>query len=157
MADSEQTSSGSEETLTAAPEDQIVGVDAEAGLSGDAPLSAISADTADSFGAYARASFQRIRSGESGAGPIIIGLIAIIIFFQIEQPIFLHASNLGNLFPAGLDLRHVRPGGDVRAGPVGDRPVGRVRRRGRRVHLRRAQRGRRSTGRGGWRSWPRCS
>ena len=33
MADSEQTSSGSEETLTAAPDDQIVGVDAESGLS----------------------------------------------------------------------------------------------------------------------------
>ncbi len=99
MADSEQTSSGSEETLTAAPDDQIVGVDAESGLSGDAPLSAISADTADSFGAYARASLQRIRSGESGVGPIIIGLIAIIVFFQIDQPIFLHASNLGNLFP----------------------------------------------------------
>ena len=47
----------------------------------------------------ARASGQRMRNGESGAGPIIIGLIAIIIFFQIEQPIFLHASNLGNLFP----------------------------------------------------------
>jgi D-xylose transport system permease protein len=97
VPDSEQTS-GSDETPPAGVEDQIVGVDAAEGVTADVPLSAISAETADSFGAYARASFLRIRSGESGAGPIIIGLIAIIIFFQIEQPIFLHAANLGNLF-----------------------------------------------------------
>ncbi len=99
MADSEQTSGGSEETLTAAADDQIVGVDQGDGLSSDAPLSAVSAETAQDFGTYARAALSRVRNGESGAGPIIIGLIAIIIFFQIEQPIFLHAANLGNLFP----------------------------------------------------------
>jgi D-xylose transport system permease protein len=98
VPDSEQTS-GSDETLPAGVEDQIVGVDAAEGASTDVPLSAISAETAASFGAYARASFQRIRNGESGVGPILIGLVVIVAFFQIEQPIFLHAANLGNLFP----------------------------------------------------------
>ena len=98
MADSELTSGGTGETLTPDTEDQIVGVDAEAGLSGDAPLSALSADAySNDFGAYVRMSLSKVRNGESGAGPIIIGLIAIVIFFQLEQSVFLHASNLGNL------------------------------------------------------------
>jgi D-xylose transport system permease protein len=98
VADSEQTSGGTEETLTPATEDQIVGVDAEAGLSSDVPLSALSADAySNDFGAYVRMSLSKVRNGESGAGPIIIGLIAIVIFFQLEQSVFLHASNLGNL------------------------------------------------------------
>ncbi len=98
MADSEQTSGGTEETLTPDTEDQIVGVDAEAGLSSDVPLSALSADAySNDFGAYVRMSLSKVRNGESGAGPIIIGLIAIVIFFQLEQSIFLHVSNLGNL------------------------------------------------------------
>ncbi len=52
---------------------------------------------ANSTGEYFRAWGQRIRNGESGALPIVIGLIAIVVFFQIEQPTFLTASNLVNL------------------------------------------------------------
>ena len=52
---------------------------------------------ANTTGEYFRAWGQRIRNGESGALPIILGLIVIVIFFQIEEPKFLTAGNLVNL------------------------------------------------------------
>ena len=52
---------------------------------------------ADSLGEYLQAWGRRIRNGESGALPIIVGLIVIIIFFQIERPRFDSAINLVNL------------------------------------------------------------
>lgn len=53
---------------------------------------------ADSLGEYLRIWGRRIRSGESGALPIVAGLIVIIIFFQAERSKFLSALNLVNLF-----------------------------------------------------------
>jgi D-xylose transport system permease protein len=53
---------------------------------------------ADSLGEYLQVWGRRIRSGESGALPIVVGLIIIIIFFQIERSKFLSAQNLVNLF-----------------------------------------------------------
>jgi D-xylose transport system permease protein len=53
---------------------------------------------AEDLGEYVRAWGRRIRNGESGALPVIVGLIAIIIFFQIEESKFLSAGNLVNLF-----------------------------------------------------------
>ncbi len=52
---------------------------------------------ADSLGEYVRAWGQRIRGGESGALPIIVGLIVILIFFQLESSQFDSAGNLVNL------------------------------------------------------------
>ncbi len=52
---------------------------------------------ADSLGDYLRAWGRRIRSGESGALPIVVGLIVIVIFFQIERSRFDSAINLVNL------------------------------------------------------------
>src|ERR1700747_160147 len=53
---------------------------------------------ADSLGDYLRAWGKRIRSGESGAVPVLTGLVLIVIFFQIEESTFLSAENLVNLF-----------------------------------------------------------
>jgi D-xylose transport system permease protein len=53
---------------------------------------------ADSLGDYLRAQWRRIKSGESGALPIVAGLVVIIIFFQAERSKFLSALNLVNLF-----------------------------------------------------------
>ncbi len=53
---------------------------------------------ADSLGEYLQVWGRRIRSGESGALPIVVGLIIIILFFQIERSRFLSAQNLVNLF-----------------------------------------------------------
>ena len=53
---------------------------------------------ADSLGDYMRAWWQRIRGGESGAIPIIIGLVVICIFFEVQSSAFLTATNIVNLF-----------------------------------------------------------
>jgi D-xylose transport system permease protein len=61
-------------------------------------LAAVSPEVlANTTGEYFRAWGQRIRNGESGALPIIIGLVVIVIFFQIQEPKFLTAGNLVNL------------------------------------------------------------
>ena len=52
---------------------------------------------ANSLGEYLQAQRRRIKSGESGALPIIVGLIVIIIFFQLERSRFDSAINLVNL------------------------------------------------------------
>ena len=53
---------------------------------------------ADSLGDYLRAWWKRIRGGESGALPIIFGLIVICIFFEVQSSAFLTATNIVNLF-----------------------------------------------------------
>jgi D-xylose transport system permease protein len=53
---------------------------------------------AGSLGEYLRAWWTRIKAGESGALPIVVGLIVIIVFFQVERSQFLGAQNLVNLF-----------------------------------------------------------
>ncbi|MBV9853838.1 MAG: ABC transporter permease [Streptosporangiaceae bacterium] len=52
---------------------------------------------ASSVGEYARIMLRRIRGGESGALPVIVGLVAIVLFFQIRNSLFLSAGNLVNL------------------------------------------------------------
>jgi D-xylose transport system permease protein len=52
---------------------------------------------ASSVGEYAQIWFKRIRSGESGALPVIIGLIVIVLIFQVTNSLFLSAGNLVNL------------------------------------------------------------
>ncbi len=56
---------------------------------------------AGSLGEYARIWLQRVRSGESGALPVIVGLIAIVVYFQIRNSLFLSAGNLVNLLIQG--------------------------------------------------------
>ena len=52
---------------------------------------------ADSLGEYTRIWFRRVRSGESGVLPVVLGLIAIVVYFQIRSSLFLSAGNLVNL------------------------------------------------------------
>jgi D-xylose transport system permease protein len=64
-----------------------------------ADLTAVAPEVlADSLGDYLRAQWRRIKSGESGALPVVAGLIVIIIFFQLERSKFGSALNLVNLF-----------------------------------------------------------
>jgi len=51
----------------------------------------------NSLGEYARLWLRRVRSGDSGALPVIIGLIALVIYFQVSQSTFLSADNIANL------------------------------------------------------------
>jgi D-xylose transport system permease protein len=52
---------------------------------------------ADSLGEYAKIWITRVRNGESGALPVILGLAAIVIYFQARSSLFLSAGNLVNL------------------------------------------------------------
>jgi D-xylose transport system permease protein len=52
---------------------------------------------ADSLGEYVKIWISRVRNGESGALPIILGLVAIVIYFQARSSLFLSAGNLVNL------------------------------------------------------------
>ncbi len=52
---------------------------------------------ATSMGEYVKILGRRLRSGESGALPVIVGLIAIVIFFQVKNSLFLKPGNLVNL------------------------------------------------------------
>src|ERR1700759_4387418 len=52
---------------------------------------------ADSLGDYSAPWGRRLRNGESGALPILVCLIFIVIFFQLEDSNFLTAGNLVNL------------------------------------------------------------
>ena len=104
---------------------------------------------ATSFGEYVQAWKQRIRSGDSGALPIVVGLVIIVIIFQVERSEFLSASNIVNLLVQAAVFVLLGAGRDLRPDPLGDRPVDRLRRRrGRRSSSPSSSR-RRSTCRGG--------
>jgi D-xylose transport system permease protein len=53
---------------------------------------------AQSLGQYFRASWARVRGGNSGVLPVILGLVVVAIGFQIANSKFLSAQNLVNLF-----------------------------------------------------------
>src|SRR3984957_8063917 len=53
---------------------------------------------ANNLSEYFQAWGQRIRNGESGVVPILLGLVAIIIFCQQARTNFLSATILVNLF-----------------------------------------------------------
>ncbi|HLI42144.1 MAG TPA: ABC transporter permease [Streptosporangiaceae bacterium] len=52
---------------------------------------------AGSLGEYARIWLARVRGGESGALPIVLGLAVIVVYFQLRNSLFLSAGNLVNL------------------------------------------------------------
>src|SRR5712691_7032287 len=52
---------------------------------------------AGSLGEYTRVWLRRVRNGESGALPVIIGLIIIGAYFQTRSHAFLSAGNIANL------------------------------------------------------------
>ncbi|HEY1421397.1 MAG TPA: ABC transporter permease [Candidatus Dormibacteraeota bacterium] len=55
---------------------------------------------AQTFGEYARAWWARVKGGQSGVLPVVVGLAGIMVVFEIISPnhVFLHADNLVNLF-----------------------------------------------------------
>ena len=65
----------------------------EAAVVAGAPADLVANSVAD----YGKIWLKRIRSGESGALPVIIGLIVIVLIFQVKSSLFLSAGNLVNL------------------------------------------------------------
>ncbi|MFY9783477.1 MAG: hypothetical protein WAK12_08110 [Acidimicrobiales bacterium] len=41
---------------------------------------------------------KRFRTGDSGVIPVLLGLAALVIYFYVRNPVFLHPENLTNLF-----------------------------------------------------------
>ncbi|GAB2449539.1 ABC transporter permease [Nocardioides hungaricus] len=66
-----------------------------------APPAMDPAVAAESFGDYWRAVWARIRSGDSGALPVVGGLFLISVIFQSLNPNFLTAGNIVNLLIQG--------------------------------------------------------
>jgi D-xylose transport system permease protein len=61
----------------------------------DDPTAHVDAPTSQSdFGAM----LKRLRAGDSGLLPVLLGLAALVIYFYVRNPIFLHPENLTNLF-----------------------------------------------------------
>jgi hypothetical protein len=85
MAD--EGSSGTEvpSELEAPPLSTELAEDPTAAPESDLDVTAVAPEVlADSLGDYLKAWGRRIKNGESGALPIVAGLIVIIIFFQIR-------------------------------------------------------------------------
>jgi D-xylose transport system permease protein len=57
----------------------------------------------ESFGEYARSWQTRIKAGDTGSLPVIVGLIVLAVIFQIQDHHFLTAANLTNLIPQGAE------------------------------------------------------
>lgn len=85
--------------------------DAPATLPGDESLTSAAAAeaalalapelVATSVSEYMRAWWKRVRGGDAGVLPIMIGLAAIIIIFQTQSSVFLSAGNITNLLVQG--------------------------------------------------------
>ncbi|HEY6538007.1 MAG TPA: hypothetical protein VI138_03095, partial [Candidatus Dormibacteraeota bacterium] len=56
---------------------------------------------AGSVSEYMRAWWQRVRGGDTGVLPIVIGLAVIILIFQSQNHLFLSAGNITNLLVQG--------------------------------------------------------
>jgi D-xylose transport system permease protein len=56
---------------------------------------------ANTLGEYFRGWWARVRGGETGVLPVVIGLIIIAIIFQVQNSNFLSAGNLVNLMVQG--------------------------------------------------------
>jgi D-xylose transport system permease protein len=89
---------GTESASESEPSPPADSVDMDSGGAPDAALIAAAPDVlAGSLSEFVAAWWRRIRAGESGALPILVGLLVIIVIFQIQQPKFLSAGNIVNL------------------------------------------------------------
>src|SRR5580698_801882 len=73
-------------------------VDLTAASSGAAAAEVPPELLAQSLGQYMRAWLQRIRNGDSGVLPVLLGIIVVAVAFQIANGKFLSPQNLVNLF-----------------------------------------------------------
>jgi len=53
---------------------------------------------ANSFGEWLQGQWLKIKGGDSGALPVLVGFVIIIVIFQVQNSHFLSSSNLVNLF-----------------------------------------------------------
>jgi D-xylose transport system permease protein len=86
---------------TAAPEGELAEVQADLTAAHGTAVADVPADIlALTLGQYLRASWQRIRSGDSGILPVLLGLVLVAIVFEVITPenAYLRPSNLIYIF-----------------------------------------------------------
>jgi D-xylose transport system permease protein len=89
---------GTEAASESEPSAPADSVDMDSGGAPDVAVIAAAPDVlAGSLSEFVAAWWRRIRAGESGALPILVGLLVIIVIFQVQQPKFLSAGNIVNL------------------------------------------------------------
>ena len=86
--DSSETPAGATDTTT------VTDLTAAHDAAADVPPELV----AQSLGEYFRASWARVRGGNSGVLPVVLGLVVVAVGFQIANSKFLSAQNLVNLF-----------------------------------------------------------
>jgi D-xylose transport system permease protein len=93
MATTERGGTAEEQAVPAAPVDETAVVE----KADEIALVSAPEVLAGSLGEYFRVWLRRVRNGESGALPVIIGLIIIGGYFQSRSSAFLSAGNIANL------------------------------------------------------------
>jgi D-xylose transport system permease protein len=93
-------------TATTAPDDGVSELAVTSGPQDSleataAPGDLLALPTDASLSQYIGAWAKRVRSGDSGVLPVIVGLIVIVIIFQTQSSVFLSAANLTNLLTQG--------------------------------------------------------
>src|SRR5579864_4181409 len=85
---------------TLPPPDGTLATEADPTAAADAELVVPAALVAQSLGEYARAWLTRVRNGDSGVLPVVLGMVIIAVVFQAVSPhnVFLSAGNIVNLF-----------------------------------------------------------
>ena len=97
MTDTESSTAASS-AADAAPDREAAAESRQsAAASSQAVLAVAPEIIATSMREYVHAWFARIRAGESGVLPVVVGLIVISVIFQVQNSLFLSAENLTNL------------------------------------------------------------
>lgn len=99
MARHDHLEAGIRETRT--KHNPLVGTEDEASAAEEALILAAPELVASSFGEYIRIWSQRVRGGEAGMLPIVVGMLVIAVVFQSLNSNFLSAGNLVNLLSQG--------------------------------------------------------
>ena len=85
---------------------------------------------AGGLGAAVRDYIARVRGGDVGSLPAVLGLVVLVIVFSVLRPsTFTNAFNFSNLHPPGRRGDRHRDGPGLRAAARRDRPVRRLHRR----------------------------
>ena len=58
----------------------------------------------DTFEGYARTYLARIRGGDIGSLPAVLGLVVLCVMFAIVRPVFLTTGNFAKLFLQGAQV-----------------------------------------------------
>jgi D-xylose transport system permease protein len=64
----------------------------------------------DSLSEHVRAYFRRVRGGEMGALPAVLGLVVLCAVFAVARPAFFTAGNFANLLPQGAAVTVIAMG-----------------------------------------------